>query len=149
MRSRIWLGLMVVLLVAADAPKDEGKKDQGNLQGTWQIVSEENNEKEGTEEAIKGAQLIVKDATWKLQKAEKIVFTAEVALGADRKPKTFDLVIGEKEKKTTIQGIYEVDGDTLKTCIRLGEGERPKEFSTKGGKKESALVLSVYKRQKP
>lgn len=50
------------------------------------------------------------------------------------------------QKGKTIQGIYEIDGDTLRVCVVLpGKGERPTEFSGKGG---SGCNLTVYERQK-
>ena len=43
-----------------------------------------------------------------------------------------------------VQGIYDLDGDTLKLCLNR-TGERPKSFDTKGEK--GNVVLNVYKRE--
>jgi uncharacterized protein (TIGR03067 family) len=53
-------------------------------------------------------------------------------------PKTFDF----KGPETAIQGIYELNGDTLKVCYAATE--RPKTFATGGTSQDT--ILTVFKR---
>jgi hypothetical protein len=47
---------------------------------------------------------------------------------------------------TTLEGIYQLDGDTWKICLKVSGKERPTKFETKAG---SELVLATLKRQTP
>ena len=64
-----------------------------------------------------------------------------------KKPKTQDFSQtseGENKGKTTL-GIYEIDGDTLKTCSAEPGKDRPTEFSTNPG---SGHFLRVFKKER-
>jgi uncharacterized protein (TIGR03067 family) len=50
------------------------------------------------------------------------------------------------DKGKTIRGIYELDGDTLRTCVSPPGEERPSEFAAKA---DTDFMLFVYKRAKP
>src|SRR5262249_6009598 len=99
----------------------------------------------------------------------KVVITANkltfVGRGADetvgykldptKTPKAIDLI--DAKRKDTRPGIYQLEGDDLKICYRMGEAkareERPKEFNT-GPKRDKpsadgpGLMLLVLKREK-
>ena len=61
-------------------------------------------------------------------------------------PKQLDFTPPKEQKP--ILGIYEVNGDELKVCLRHASSSdgRPTEFATKP---DSKLVLIVFKKQKP
>lgn len=61
-------------------------------------------------------------------------------------PKIMDVTItAGEEKGTTFEGIYELDKDKLKICLRILGKERPSEFATKAN---SNLVLLTLERAK-
>jgi len=64
-----------------------------------------------------------------------------------KKPKQLDITFtdGPDKGKTTL-AIYELEDDTYKVCIDVGEKGRPTEFASKKG---SGHVLQVLKREKP
>src|SRR5215212_9230936 len=62
-----------------------------------------------------------------------------------KKPKAVDAMVTEGEGKgTTMLGIYELDGDTLKACFDTAGKKRPTEFKTAAG---SGHMLLVMKRE--
>ena len=71
---------------------------------------------------------------------------AKITIDPTKKPKTIDYLMTEGFTKGKTQlGIYELDGDTLKSCFAGPGDERPTDFTSKSG---DHRTLSVWKRQK-
>ena len=147
--KKLVLVLLVGLLVAADDfDKKEAKSDKDKLQGAWQVVSAELIGKP-LPEPEKHKLMIVGD-TLTLKRGDELIFKGKIKLDPSKKPKTLDMELTEdagKQKKGQVsQGIYVIEGDTLKWCTaEWGVDDRPKEFSNKD-KKNHMLVL--LKREK-
>lgn len=136
-------------LAAADAPKDDTKKDLEKLQGEWtistitydggdvpgDIVSKLRFEVKGDEWAVKGDDEVAKEYG-----------KAKLKLDATVKPRLIDFHIGEgSEKGADVEGIYEWTGaDEIKICAKVLGKERPAEFASA---ENSRVVLMVLKRQ--
>src|SRR6476659_966010 len=74
----------------------------------------------------------------------QVFFKAKITIDALRKPKTIDYDMTEGFTKGKKQlGIYEVDGDTFKSCFGRPGAERPADFTSKPG---DGRTLSVWKR---
>ena len=72
---------------------------------------------------------------------------AKITLDPSKKPKTIDYQMTDGLTKGKKQlGIYEVDGDTFKSCFGKPGAERPTDFTSKPG---DGRTLSVWKREKP
>jgi uncharacterized protein (TIGR03067 family) len=137
------------LLVAAAAAQDETtKKDLGQIQGTWRLVSRERDGKADPAEAIKGVLVT--------HEGDKFSFTGSASgsgamkgtfkLDATKKPKAVDRMPADgPQKGKTLPGIYRLEGDTLTICVSVEGKDRPTEFATKPN---SGLVLAVFKREK-
>jgi len=71
---------------------------------------------------------------------------ARITIDSSRKPKTIDyqMIDGFTKGKTQF-GIYEVDGDTFKSCFGKPDAERPADFTSKPG---DGRTLSIWKRAK-
>lgn len=149
MNSRVVLALVACFCLAADAPSEEAKKELAKLKGNWTVTSyEREGRKLGEDEAKKIKFSFMDD---KLTLTAGIGFTGgkEGALKLDptQKPKTIDLTPADGRNKDKIfEGIYILDGDTLKMCLAAPGEKRPTEFTTKAGSKS---VLVVYQRDKP
>jgi RNA polymerase sigma factor (sigma-70 family) len=128
-----------------DAPKDN---DKDKVQGTWYTVSVESHGMKIPEDRIlaKDVRLVVKGERWTLTEAKGDAdkeFT--VTLDPAKKPKAIDYVYNTGEHKgKTSQGIYELDGDTLRVCVAEPGDPRPTKFDGGG-----ARTLEVFKREKP
>jgi uncharacterized protein (TIGR03067 family) len=128
-------------LGTATAQDDQAKKDLEKLQGSWKA-----------ETAIMGGekapaeQLAKMGLTFKGNEvipAENPKDVATIKLDPSKKPAQMDLT---EKNKTVSQGIYEIDGDTLKLCFsEPGEG-RPKTFESPKGKPTFFLVLKRVKK---
>jgi uncharacterized protein (TIGR03067 family) len=138
-----------LLLGAAPAPKeDDAKKDREALQGTWKIVSSEEDGK--TQEEAKESMVDFQKDTFTIKRGDELVAKGTFKLDPSKKPKTIDIRITEGpregDKGLEYHGIYEVDKDTMRWCMNTEGKDRPKEFTTKEGTNHSLLTL---KRVKP
>jgi uncharacterized protein (TIGR03067 family) len=127
------------------AEDDANKKDTQALQGRWKLTTVERN---GEEMALgdNPPRWTIKDG--KVFYAGDLL--AELTLSAGAKPKCIDLAWAKP--RGTYEGIYLLDGDTLKICVnRQTEGvkNRPEDFTTAGHADLRLLVFQRDKAEKP
>lgn len=108
----------------AGKPQSQSKIDLRKLQGEWIVVSLEAKGKDFTEEFSKAKVVIEKDKM--TMGSGKDAMMADFSLDATTKPKQIDF-----NGVVKVQGIYELDGDTLKICFAAAGKPRPTEFTTK------------------
>jgi RNA polymerase sigma factor (sigma-70 family) len=123
-----------------DTPKDQAVKDKpamtdlDRLQGVWSVVSTEQNGKpaklEKTVFMVDGKRACLRTCDGELQ--------GGLYLDPASTPKTYDFVMSER----TIEGIYSLDGDTLRLCYDPATGaKRPVGFVTEKDKGQFLFVL--------
>jgi uncharacterized protein (TIGR03067 family) len=79
--------------------------------------------------------------------AGQIYIKAKVTIDPSKQPKTIDYQMTDGFTKGKKQlGIYEVEGETFKSCFGKPDAERPSDFTSKPG---DGRTLSVWKRKKP
>ena len=144
------MALAVGLLLAAEDKKDDAKKDQEALQGTWRPVSAEQGGKDQGDEAKEHTLTFEKD-TFTVKRGDDVVLKGTFKLDPSKKPKTIDMTVTEarrdEDKDKDIHGIYELTKDGLKWCTsEPGNADRPKEFSTKEGTKDFLVTLKKEKK---
>ena len=136
------------LLVVADAPKEDVKKDKEQLQGTWKAVTAQ--ERGETKDDAEDHRLTFSGDEFSIKKGDETVIKGRFKIDASKKPKHIDMEILEARKEgfngKKAVGIFELDGDTLKWCTNEpGGSERPKEFSSAADNKH---LLVTLKREK-
>jgi uncharacterized protein (TIGR03067 family) len=140
--------LALGLLVGADSPKEEAKKVQEKLQGTWKAVSVERRGESKEDE--EDHHLIFDGSKFRIKRGDQTMVQGTFKLDASKKPKTIDMKITEdengKHKGQTALGIFALDGETLKWCVaEPGTTERPKDFSAPA---DTKLMCITLKREK-
>jgi uncharacterized protein (TIGR03067 family) len=134
--------LVAALALAASSPAEAGaEKALAALQGTWTLVSLES-DGEVQEFPDRPPRWVIKgkDVRYAGQPL------AALAIDPTTTPRNIDLTF--RNPKRVYEGVYAVDGDTLKVCVnRLTEGvkERPLGFATRG-KRDWRLL--IFKRDK-
>ena len=144
MKTKLWLIVAVVLVVAAQAWADAKKEDKDLIQGDWSFVSGERDGEQPPDE-IKNMKLNFKDdkLTAMIANDDK---GGKFKIDPSKKPKEITLTLSENGKDVDMNGIYELDGDNLKLCFPADhDGARPKEFNGKQGSKQ---MYMVFKRAK-
>jgi uncharacterized protein (TIGR03067 family) len=137
------------LLVAADAKKDDAKKDQEAIQGTWKVVAGERGGK-AMDSAKEFSMTFDKD-TFTVKRGDEVAVKGTFKLDPSKSPKAIDMKIEEarnaQDKGKEVRGIYELSKDGLKWCsAEPGSDKRPKEFATKDGTMD---MLITFEKAKP
>jgi uncharacterized protein (TIGR03067 family) len=145
------LAVAAVFLVAADAKK-EARPGGDKLEGAWKLESAEFDGAEAGNVAdlFSSARLVIKGGKMAVQSADKKDrITASYTAEPKAKPAVIDFknVDGDGVSAEAVEGIYEVDGDTLKLCVYYNgdDKQRPSEFKTSEG---SHRYLLIFKRDK-
>jgi RNA polymerase sigma-70 factor (ECF subfamily) len=129
---------------AQDADK---KTDKDKLQGTWVPVTVEFRGRKVSEQEIKDKNFEMIFTGDKVTIPTSQGDTQEVTYKLDpaKKPKHIDFLISKDEPS---KAIYLLQGDTLKVCMPMKEGdERPTEFESKTG--TSILLMELKKKPSP
>jgi uncharacterized protein (TIGR03067 family) len=134
------LAVAACLLVAADDPKAESDR----LQGTWVLVSAEEDGQEVPREAIEAgsSRITFKGSDYidsSRASGDEVIQRGTFRLDASRRPKELDLV---PDRGAAFHMIYNLDGDTLKIATSLDGKARPKDF------KSTNTAVCIYKRAK-
>jgi uncharacterized protein (TIGR03067 family) len=147
MNGKLLLGACIVLLLAADAAKEDeaSKKDAEKMQGDWAAVSMI---QDGTKYPDDDAQSFfrtVKGDEYTVFHFDQPLAKWKFRLDATKKPKTIDVLKPDDDKAPAVLGIYEFDGDKFKLCVAAPGKDRPTAFESKEG---SGQTLSVWEREK-
>jgi uncharacterized protein (TIGR03067 family) len=148
MRITFLIGLAAVTISSAWAADDRAvKKDLAQLQGEWSMVSGSADGQPMPEEMLKQMKRVCKGDETTTTMAGQVYIKAKITIDPSKKPKTIDyqMTDGFTKGKTQL-GIYEVDGETFKSCFGKPGAERPADFTSKPG---DGRTLSVWKRAKP
>src|SRR5437763_442039 len=135
--------LTVALLAGADKPDDANKKDRERMQGDWVVATQVVDGMKFADDEAQSVFRTVKDDTYTVFLFDKPLGKGTFTIDATKKPKTIDSRPSTADKDAPpLLGIYEIDGDTLRTCYAGSGKERPKDFESKAG---SGLTLTVWK----
>lgn len=147
MQLSLLLGLILASLSPGWADEPEAiKKDLVLLQGEWSMVSGSADGQPMPAQMLKQMKRICKGDETSTTMAGQVFFKAKFTIDPTRIPKTIDYQMTQGFTKGKRQlGIYELEGDTFKSCIGRAGGERPSDFTSKPG---DGRTLSVWKRDK-
>lgn len=127
-----FFALVLGFAQAAPVPKERQKPDARLLLGTWKVVDIDRGRPNGLR--------TTSNAQWTLGESGAMTITAASGLNPRRYQYTIDPNKNPKEfsykveaATTHIQGIYELNGDTLKICYALSGRERPTSMEAKPG----------------
>jgi uncharacterized protein (TIGR03067 family) len=135
--------ILALTLIAADPAHDTTKAAARKFEGTWQLVSAVTDGKPTPADVVSQIHIVIKDGKHSVFYKDRVL--------AKQIPFVIDTARVPHEATDTlpdgkqIKGIYQLDGDTLKSCVAQPGKERPIEFASKPG---SGHTLRVFKRTK-
>jgi uncharacterized protein (TIGR03067 family) len=141
---------VALALIAADAPKNDSKKDLEKLKGTWAISTITYDGGEVPGDIVSKLRFEIKGDQWAVKGEDEVAKEygqATLKLDTSAKPRLIDFHVGVgSEKGADIEGIYEWNGDDeIKICAKVIGKERPTEFASA---ENSRVALMVLKREK-
>jgi uncharacterized protein (TIGR03067 family) len=147
LRNMILVGLVAMTICAARAEDSPAaKKDLAALQGEWSMVSGSADGQPMPDNLRTQMKRICKGDETSVTMGGQAFFKAKITLDPTKNPKTIDYTMTEGVNKGKQQlGIYELDGDTLKSCFAAPGVERPTDFT---GKEGEHRTVSIWKRSK-
>lgn len=147
-RIALLLGLLAATLLPLRAEDDAAlKKELTRLQGAWAMVSGSADGQPMPAQLVKQMKRVCHGDQTTTSMSGRIYFKATIRLDPSQSPKHIDYQMTEGFSKGQKQlGIYEVEGDTFKSCFSKPGAERPTDFSSTPG---DGRTLSVWKRDKP
>jgi uncharacterized protein (TIGR03067 family) len=123
-------------------PGDSVKKDLELFQGRWEAVAAQSMDgKPLSEELLKTTNLVVKGDTFTM-KSGGTTIDGTFKIDPTKKPKTIDVFVQGSEVPSA-RGIYEINGDTRKSCFVEGSKARPDGF-----RKGEGFLLLEWKKAK-
>jgi uncharacterized protein (TIGR03067 family) len=141
------IALTTVTISSVRAADDEAiKKEIAQLQGEWSMVSGSANGQPMPAEMLRQMKRVCKGDETTTTMAGQLFMKAKISINPSKNPKTIDyrMTDGPTKGKTQL-GIYEVDGDTFRSCFATPGAERPTDFSSKPG---DGRTVSTWKRDK-
>jgi len=141
------ISLATVTIAPAWAEENEAvKKDMAQLQGEWSMVSGSADGQPMPDPMLKQMKRTCKGDETTTTSAGNLFFKARITIDPSKKPKTIDYQMIDGFTKGQKQlGIYEVEGDTFRSCFGKPGAGRPTDFTSKAG---DGRTLSVWKRNK-
>ena len=147
LRSALLIGLAAFAISQARAEDTEAaKKDMAQLQGEWSMVSGVADGYSIPDTMLPDSKRVCKGDEVTATVGGQLVMKAKITIDPSKKPKTIDYqVIDGPTKGKKHLGIYELEGNTFKSCFGAPDAERPTDFSSKPGDRRTS---SVWKRKK-
>ena len=132
MRHSIIALLVATASVAAQSSDDAVKKELKLFQGKWQATFAQSFDgKEQTDAEIQFTTLEVDGDKFTL-KTGSLTINGTFTVDPSKKVKTIDVFLGNN-KDNAMRGIYEIKGDTRRSCFALPGKDRPTEFRKEKG----------------
>jgi uncharacterized protein (TIGR03067 family) len=126
------------------ARKEAASDPLAPFQGTWEIVSFEQNGSPAPQDDIAGITVVITGSAYKLINKDNVskgTFTVDPS----KEPKQMDVHHqSENGDENSMLAIYDVTSDTMRVCYNPEGGSRPTSFSTKP---DSGHISVVYKRK--
>jgi uncharacterized protein (TIGR03067 family) len=143
----MWKQLAVVLavglLAGAGGQKDAGQDELKKFEGTWRFKSAEAEGNPVPADQLKDQWVTFQGDRFTLKQGNQEIRAGTLRLDPSKIPKAIDATVTEGQNKgSTVQGIYELQGDTARLCIAIPGNARPTEF--KGG---PGLFLATIQRE--
>lgn len=138
MRAAFATCLLLCVTVSADESKDEAiKAEVKKLEGVWEGYAVDGKGEKPDQGPVHFRLTITQTKMSAINLGDKNkdmgngVYKLELSKSTKEMDATGVVLPGKQER--TYQGIYELDGDTLKWCVTPRKGERPGEFRTSKG----------------
>jgi uncharacterized protein (TIGR03067 family) len=144
--------VVILASLAASGPvvggggKEAAENELKKLQGTWQFISQEVGGKPVPPAHLAKMTITFTADKWAVREDGKVVQAGSHKLDPTKKPAQVDAIVTEgPDKGSTMLGIYELKGDTMKVCFDPAGKERPTSFTAQAG--QMAVIIQRDKKK--
>ena len=117
------------------------------LVGTWVGVSVTVDGRVLPETTVQQLRLTLTQTQYKTEKGNEVLFDSTYTIEPSKSPKHINMIGTEGDLAgKAAEGIYSLDGNTLKVCYTMPGKPRPETFGSPAG---SGIYMVVWKRQSP
>jgi uncharacterized protein (TIGR03067 family) len=137
--AALTLSAVACTFLSAHEPQT-GADVQKQIQGTWKFIAQEMNGKAASKEEVAKMDITFAGDKWTVRDDGKVVHAGTHKFDPSKTPGHLDATVTEGDDKgTTMLGIYELTGDTLKVCFDPAGKERPTSFTAKAGQMSATV----------
>jgi len=143
----VWLTYALTTLACVSAQTKIALKMNGTneLEGRWACVSAVVDGQQLLKETVGLLRLTLTRDRYKTEKGSEVLFDSTYTVDATKTPKQINMTGTEGDLKgKEAQGIYSIEGDTLRICYTMPGVGRPEKFESLAGSK---AYLVVWKRE--
>jgi uncharacterized protein (TIGR03067 family) len=146
MKSACFIPCILILLAACSTTHHPAVK-MDPLAGTWIGVSATVDGRPLPDMTVNQLRLTLTADRYKTEKGTEVLFDSTYTVDPSRNPKEINIIGTEGDLAgKAAEGIYSLEGDTLRICHTMPGKARPSAFSSPAG---SGIYLVDWKRQKP
>lgn len=117
------------------------------LQGAWAFESHILGGESAPADVLKSAVITFEGDKFTVKIGDKVAQAGTHKVDASKKPCTVDATVAEGEGKgTTMLGILELDGDTMKVCFDIEGKKRPERFESPDKSRHAVMVMKRVKK---
>lgn len=146
--KKLFLALVLLVPMPADAGDKDAKKAIDNMQGTWVMTQLTYNGRDLTEDNKTKFKLVFKGDVASVEAGEDLQKEyAKISFKLDptATPNLVDIkILAGSQKDAVIEGIYQLKGDEFKMCVHVLGNDRPTDFAAPEG---TNAVLVIMKRE--
>lgn len=125
-------------LLAAEPSPDAAQKEMEAIQGTWAVVTAEQDGK--PDDSMKKANIAIQGNQFTTKIEDTAIRHGTITLAPNQTPKAIDLVYSDGfQKGKTSQGIYSLTGDYWIVVFSVPGKDRPTNFDKANGAKHMML----------
>jgi uncharacterized protein (TIGR03067 family) len=136
---------LVLLAACSTAHHSTAKMDA--LAGTWLGVAATVDGRALPDTTVSQLRLTLTADRYKTEKGNEVLFDSTYAVDPSKNPKQINMIGTEGDLAgKTAEGIYSLEGDTLRICYTMPGTPRPGAFDSPAG---SGAYLVVWKRRNP
>ena len=139
----VWLTYALMTLVSVGAQTKIAPKMNGTneLEGKWACVSAVVDGQQLPKETVGLLRLTLTHNRYKTEKGSDVLFDSTYTVDAAKSPKQISMIGTEGNLKgKEAQGIYSLEGDTLRICYTMPGDRRPEKFESSTGSKAYLVV---------
>jgi uncharacterized protein (TIGR03067 family) len=136
--AMLWCSLLILLapVGAGDGARSEdiAQNELQQFQGSWTAVSIQHADgRQASKDEVQNTRLVIEGKKFTLV-GKNYTISGVFTINSFKTPKTIDVVLTSKDGRAMkFLGIYEMQGDTRKSCFALPDNERPTQFSSAKG----------------